>query len=588
MLQYKLYENKKIPKCWLTVSIGEISNVVSGGTPRANNPLNFSAPNTGIAWLTPADLSGYTEKYISHGARDLSQLGYESSSAKLIPAGSLLFSSRAPIGYVAIASNEVSTSQGFKSFIFPHYVDSNYAYYYLFSIRGLAESFGTGTTFKEISSTVARTLPFILPPLAEQKIIASKLDVFFEKIETTRASLESIISNLKKFRRSVLNDAMNGKLTLKWRESYLIQNDFIKKLSDNKQVRRGVPKYVSTPEFLSEQNFPDSWDIFSIATLLRKGVIFDLKDGNHGVNHPKSFEFTESGLPFITASQIQDNGNIDYDNAPKVSGEVLGKLKVGFAKVSDVIYSHKGTVGRVGIADRDCILSPQTTYIRLNPEYVSNRYYQLMLGSNVFTNQVDAIKSQTTRDFVPIMTHYGLFVVLPPLKEQLEIVNRVEELFTFVDSIEQEVNIALDRVNSLPQSILVKAFQGDLTADWREANPELISGKNSAEALLRKIKTEHEILKKQSTTKRRITPKKKVSKNMSSKIITVTEALIKANKPLSGQQLLNEAGYSNDSTTEELEKYFLDIREALLDKKIVQLERDKDQQDWFALAETTI
>ncbi|WP_261374107.1 restriction endonuclease subunit S [Yersinia bercovieri] len=116
---------------WIKLKIGDIADVVAGGTPHAGNPENFKEPGTGIAWLTPADLSGYNEKYISFGARDLSRQGFDTSSAKILPKGSLLFSSRAPIGYVAIAQNEISTSQGFKSFVFTYGVDSDYAYHYL-------------------------------------------------------------------------------------------------------------------------------------------------------------------------------------------------------------------------------------------------------------------------------------------------------------------------------------------------------------------------------------------------------------------------------------------------------------------------
>jgi len=110
---------------WVALKIGEIADVIAGGTPKAGNPENFQAPGTGIAWLTPADLSGYKEKHIKFGARDLSNIGYSSSSAKLLPKGSLLFSSRAPIGYVAIADNEISTNQGFKNFVFPSEVNSD-------------------------------------------------------------------------------------------------------------------------------------------------------------------------------------------------------------------------------------------------------------------------------------------------------------------------------------------------------------------------------------------------------------------------------------------------------------------------------
>lgn len=107
----------KLPSTWIDVEIGEIAEVIGGGTPNANDVENFTAPGEGIAWLTPADLSGYKRKEIAFGARDLTSQGYKSCSAKLMPKGSLLFSSRAPIGYVAVAANEIATNQGFKSFV---------------------------------------------------------------------------------------------------------------------------------------------------------------------------------------------------------------------------------------------------------------------------------------------------------------------------------------------------------------------------------------------------------------------------------------------------------------------------------------
>jgi len=176
-------------------------------------------------------------------------------------------------------------------------------------------------------------------------------------------------------------------------------------------------------------------------------------------------------------------------------------------------------------------------------------------------------------------------IELPPLDEQKEIVRRVEELFTFANNIEQKVITALQRVNSLPQSILGKAFRGDLTGSWRDANLDLISGENSAEVLLGNIKKERETIKKQLKLKQTTLKKKAGKPHMSQQIIKVAEALKKAGEPLSGQQLLAASGYPTDSSTDQLEQFFLDIRNALtIERSIVKLYRDEDSQDWFDLA----
>jgi len=187
-----------------------------------------------------------------------------------------------------------------------------------------------------------------------------------------------------------------------------------------------------------------------------------LKEGNRGSNHPETSEFTSSGFPFITAANVSISGFVDYQSAPKVSGTALEKLRVGFAEPNDVIFTHKGTVGRVAINTQNCVLTPQTTYYRTNQKFINNKYLSIFLKSNKFQSQTDEIKSQTTRDFIPITAQYELFHLLPPVLEQTEIVRRVEQLFAFADQLEAKVATAQARIDRLTQSILAKAFRGEL------------------------------------------------------------------------------------------------------------------------------
>ena len=130
--------------------MGEIADVVGGGTPKTKDPSNFD--NGDIPWITPADLTGYTAKYIERGKRNISKKGLDGSAARMMPAGAVLFSSRAPIGYVAIAANPVCTNQGFKSFVPRAGVLPEYLYYYLKQAKPLADDLASGTTFKEVSA----------------------------------------------------------------------------------------------------------------------------------------------------------------------------------------------------------------------------------------------------------------------------------------------------------------------------------------------------------------------------------------------------------------------------------------------------
>uniref|UniRef100_UPI003A8B6F3A restriction endonuclease subunit S n=2 Tax=Helicobacteraceae TaxID=72293 RepID=UPI003A8B6F3A len=199
----------EIPQGWEIKTLGEIGKVVSGGTPSTSNKDNFDGE---IAWITPADLSGYKEKYISKGKRNLSEQGLKNSSARLLPPNSILFSSRAPIGYVAIASNALCTNQGFKNLIPNNNVSSEYIYYFLLHSKRLAESVASGTTFKEISATNFSKLPIPLPPLATQKQIVQILESKFAHLDNLAQFVNASLENLQRLKSSLLNQAFKGEL----------------------------------------------------------------------------------------------------------------------------------------------------------------------------------------------------------------------------------------------------------------------------------------------------------------------------------------------------------------------------------------
>lgn len=528
----------KLPEGWSETEVGDIADVISGGTPKSGIAGNFALSGEGIAWLTPADLSGYKKKFISHGARDLSTEGYSSCAAKLMPAGAILFSSRAPIGYVAVASNEISTNQGFKSFVFTNDIYPDYAYYYLRNIRHLAEEMGTGTTFKEISGSAAKTLPFVMAPLAEQKIIAEKLDTLLAQVDSIKARLEQIPQILKRFRQVVLAAIVNGKLSTN----------------------------------------TEQWKVYSL-----KNLCVSISDGDHQAP-PKS----ETGIPFLVISDV-NKGKIDLENVSRWVPEsyYLALKEIRKPSLNDILYTVTGSFGIPVVVNttKPFCFQRHIAIIKPNSNLINYRFLSFYLESPQIFKHASDVATGTAQKTVSLSSLRNFELSVPSLKEQAVIVHRVEQLFAYADTIEKQVKSALTRVNNLTQSILAKAFRGELTAQWRVENPELISGENSAAALLKKIKDEREAIKRLPKPKRSAISKK-TGKRMSKQIIKVVEALTQAGEPLSGQQLLAAAGYPGDSNTDDLEKFFLDIRQALIvEKSIVKLERSEDGQDWFSLAE---
>ena len=175
-----------IPPSWTWVRLRHIGNIVGGGTPKTSNPNFWDGT---IPWLTPTDLSGYNQMYISSGARNITNLGLTMSSAQLLPKGSILYSSRAPIGYIAISQNPISTNQGFKSLI-PYFNSmSSYIYYCLKARTADITRRASGTTFKEISGTQMAETLIPLPPLHEQQIISEAIEKLQKIIRTVEQEL---------------------------------------------------------------------------------------------------------------------------------------------------------------------------------------------------------------------------------------------------------------------------------------------------------------------------------------------------------------------------------------------------------------
>ncbi len=175
-----------IPDSWIFVRLKHISNIIGGGTPKTNIPEYW---NGDIPWLTPADFSEYKEMYISSGKRNISELGLNSSSAQLLPADSILYSSRAPIGYIAIAGNSVTTNQGFKSVVPYNKKMSRYLYYCLKARTENIVLRATGTTFKEISGSEMAETIVPLPPIEEQERISDKITQLLTEISEIEKNL---------------------------------------------------------------------------------------------------------------------------------------------------------------------------------------------------------------------------------------------------------------------------------------------------------------------------------------------------------------------------------------------------------------
>ncbi|GIW92828.1 MAG: hypothetical protein KatS3mg110_0869 [Pirellulaceae bacterium] len=174
---------------WREYRIGEIADIVGGSTPSTADPSNF---NGEIPWLTPKDLSGQHDRYISRGERNISRRGLESCSAQLLAAGTVLLTGRAPIGYVAIAKNPLATNQGFRSLLPKAGFSSEFLYYWLRAHVEELKRHASGSTFQELSGSALGHIKIRIPPLPEQRAIAHILGTLDDKIELNRRMSETL------------------------------------------------------------------------------------------------------------------------------------------------------------------------------------------------------------------------------------------------------------------------------------------------------------------------------------------------------------------------------------------------------------
>ena len=191
---------------WAIGTISDLGTVVGGSTPSKAKPEYYT--ESGIAWITPKDLSNNKSKFVSHGENDITELGLRNSSASIMPEGTVLFSSRAPIGYIAIAAGEVTTNQGFKSVVPKPEIGTPFVYFFLKNTLPVIEGMASGSTFKEVSGSTMKNVPAVIP---DAETLA-KFSDFCAPIFAQQRILEEQNQSLATLRDNLLPKLMSGEI----------------------------------------------------------------------------------------------------------------------------------------------------------------------------------------------------------------------------------------------------------------------------------------------------------------------------------------------------------------------------------------
>lgn len=191
---------------WKTGTISSLGTVIGGSTPSKAKPEYYT--DNGIAWITPKDLSINKSKFISHGETDITELGLKNSSASIMPEGTVLFSSRAPIGYIAISNGEVTTNQGFKSVVPKPEIGTAFVYFFLKNNLPTIEGAASGSTFKEVSGSTMKNVPAVIPDTGT----LAKFNDFCSPIFNEQKNLEQENQHLASLRDTLLPKLMSGEI----------------------------------------------------------------------------------------------------------------------------------------------------------------------------------------------------------------------------------------------------------------------------------------------------------------------------------------------------------------------------------------
>ena len=383
--------------------LGEVCTIVSGSTPKTSVTSYWDG---NIKWITPAELNEDTF-YIMDSVRHITEEGKEKTGLSYLPTGTVILSSRAPIGKTAIAGCEMCCNQGFKNLICSDAIYNEYLYFFLKSKTDYLNSLGRGATFKEISKSIVESIEIPLPEVNQQKEIAEK----FKK-------LEQLIS-LRKQQLAKLDE--------------LVKTRFVEMFGDPADNVNNLPASPMT-------------------------AICQIIDGDRGKNYPKQEEFSDSGFClFLNAKNVTAQG-FSFENCTYITEEKDALLRNGKLCRGDVVLTTRGTIGNLAFYDtsvpyENIRINSGMVILRMNKQVVSEIFF-----IEQFKMQLDSIKSRiasgSAQPQLPISTMNKIEMILPPIELQNQFAAFVER----VSQQKQTVQQSLEKLELMKKALMQEYF----------------------------------------------------------------------------------------------------------------------------------
>lgn len=386
---------------WIKCKIKDIGSVVGGATPSTKKEENYL--NGKIAWITPKDLSNFRGRYICQGERNITETGMNSCSTKLLPVNTVLFSSRAPIGYVAIAANEVCTNQGFKSVIPNENINPMFLYYLLKYNKDKIENMGSGTTFKEVSGTTMKNIVVSVPAdIKEQKKIACVLDTIDNKIEENER----------------INNNLLGQVLAIYR------HHFVDTTNELRQTCRA----------------DEYFDISIGKTPPRK--------------EPQWFSTNPKDVTWVSISDMGTCGLYISESSEQLTKEAVDRHNVKIVPDNTVLLSFKLTVGRIAITDGKMTTNEAIAHFKTDKKEINEYLYCYLKCFNYQTmGSTSSIATAVNSKIIK-----GMPFIVPTDEEITEFHSLAAPMFAKIKANQAEIR----NLTSLRDTLLPKLMNGEL------------------------------------------------------------------------------------------------------------------------------
>ena len=413
-----------VPGHWEVSALKRHLNIVGGSTPKSDVDAYWEGD---VLWITPADLSRLSDFYITEALRCITEAGVASCGTTMVPAGSVVLSTRAPIGSLGIAAVELCTNQGCKALV-PLDVGSKFLAYVLSICSTELNVRGRGSTFLELSGDELGAFQIAFPPLAEQTAIAAFLDRETAKIDALVAEQERLIALLKEKRQAVISHAVT------------------------KGLNPNAPMKDSGIEWLGQ--IPAHWELLPLTRVVAKFVDY------RGATPNK----VDDGVPLITATQIK-HGRIDHSLDPVFISEeeYATRMTRGFPELGDLLLTTEAPLGECALIEDERVAPGQRIILmKMKPALMSSRYLHAHFRSQFGQAELWTRASGSTASGIRADRLRASNVLVPPLDEQGAIVDHIREVTSSYDQLFLEAQSAITLLQERRAALISAAVTGKI------------------------------------------------------------------------------------------------------------------------------